>query len=316
MLATLQRIEKRLDRLEVRVEQAASFVDAAPGAIATAANMLDQWAAEKGDVDERLRRSLSLLDRLSEPQTLARLEAAVELVDQLPGQLATMGDVADSVLSRIPDIDERLRASVSLLEKASEPATLRRLEEGLKLAEAIPGQLATMGDVADSVLSRIPDVDERLRASVSLLEAITEPAMLAQLRSALELLREAPGVAATTLDMVDGWADRAEAHGIDLKYLIESFLQLGERTVQLVTSPQLEALLDSAALRPEALESVAFMADALEELHAGPKQRVGALGLLRALRDPDIQRTLGFALAFARTVGGALDPQAARKQLS
>jgi uncharacterized protein YjgD (DUF1641 family) len=58
----------------------------------------------------------------------------------------------------------------------------------------------------------------------------------------------------------------------------------------------------------EGLTSPAIVAatQALSDAEREPPPRVGLLGLLGALRDPDVQRALGLALCVAARVGGAL----------
>ncbi len=48
------------------------------------------------------------------------------------------------------------------------------------------------------------------------------------------------------------------------------------------------------------------MGDAAGDLDE-PPDRIGMLGLLRALRDPDVQIGLGFVIAIARGIGQDLD---------
>jgi uncharacterized protein YjgD (DUF1641 family) len=62
-----------------------------------------------------------------------------------------------------------------------------------------------------------------------------------------------------------------------------------------------------AAADPDTVQGVEAMLDGIGEASAEEPERVGAIGLLRALRDPDVQRGVGFLVAVARATGEGLD---------
>jgi hypothetical protein len=79
IIAALERIERRLARLESSVERVNSLARGAPALIATVTDSFDgvaRRAAEAGiDVDERTRAALTLLERLTAPEVAGPLTA-------------------------------------------------------------------------------------------------------------------------------------------------------------------------------------------------------------------------------------------------
>jgi hypothetical protein len=77
------------------------------------------------------------------------------------------------------------------------------------------------------------------------------------------------------------------------------------RHCEVSTAPRavaaLASLVESRLLEPSALAVVSQLAAALAD--PGPARPVGMWGALKALRDPDVQRALGFLLAVARQFG-------------
>jgi uncharacterized protein YjgD (DUF1641 family) len=70
----------------------------------------------------------------------------------------------------------------------------------------------------------------------------------------------------------------------------------------------LEALLNSGVLDPAALSLIGEFGRALVETASAPSRKVGAMGLLSALGDPDVQRAVGFLVTFAQRFGARLAP--------
>lgn len=74
-----------------------------------------------------------------------------------------------------------------------------------------------------------------------------------------------------------------------------------------LASPQVQSLLQSSVLDPEAVAAVSQLAEALvySTRHAQeqPGEKLGFFGLIRALRDPDVARSLAFFVDVARAFG-------------
>lgn len=111
--ATLSALEAIVDRAE-RLESAATLIDTLPAQAAMLADITDDYlgaAAAKGvDADARLRQLVRVAGKATDPRLLGALEKlvergddfakAVDLLDQLPGAMATGVDVLDSAIAR------------------------------------------------------------------------------------------------------------------------------------------------------------------------------------------------------------------------
>lgn len=158
-----------------------------------------------------------------------------------------------------------------------------------------------------------PDLQQRLRDPVTaqaldhILERL-EP--LARLADAAALLTtQLPGGVAMLVDSADEIAARLEARGVDLgkglTHGSEAALRFGAiMDAEKVAS--LEALLRSGILDAQTVGVVGRLGDALAHTTAAPIEPVGPIGALRALRDPDVQRALGFLIGVAKHFGDAI----------
>ncbi len=101
VIAALERIERRLARLESSVERVDPFARGAPALIATVADTLDgvaQRAAEAGiDVDERGRVLLSLLERISRVEAVSALHGLLDSGLFAPEAIAALSNLAKAL---------------------------------------------------------------------------------------------------------------------------------------------------------------------------------------------------------------------------
>lgn len=74
--------------------------------------------------------------------------------------------------------------------------------------------------------------------------------------------------------------------------------------------------LADAATEPETVRGLESMLHAVGEAtsDATPPEHVGVIGLLKALRDPEVQAGLGFLIAVSRNLGHDLDRQASYRE--
>lgn len=152
--------------------------------------------------------------------------------------------------------------------------------------------LASRNPAPDPVLAAL----ERIEARLATVERAT-----AALAPLADVLAAVPGGIAAVTDSVDRMALRASEAGIDLDRRVATAL----RAVEVATTPRavngLSTLVESKLLEPSSLAVVSQLAAALA--HPGATPPVGMWGALRALRDDDVQRALGFLLAVARAFG-------------
>lgn len=293
---------------------------------------------EKRLQDPETREALvHLLDRLD------TIERAVDLLDrlehQMPHALETGADMLDDELTRAAErgvvFDERAGEALRLAEKLTEPETvdvltalldrLDRLEQLAALADQVPDAAMITVDSIDEALTRAAErgvvLDERAREGLVLLEKMTEPDTAQALGAVLdraehlerlsELAASAPDVIATVVDMLDAEYARAAETGYNPERLLRQTIGSLGRLGELFQSDEFEALLDSGVLDPEALEAVGSLGSALvesqKEAQRGETPQRGFFGVIGALRDPDVQRAIGFVMSFAKKFGRALN---------
>jgi hypothetical protein len=154
---------------------------------------------------------------------------------------------------------------------------------------------------ADPLLLRLDAIERRL--------ARLEPTLDA-LERTLARTADAPGLVSMAVDIVDEQAGRLRDEGIDPAAALTNGAHAALQFASLVGPREIHALktlLASEALAPEAVGVISAAAQALVECQGRVRQKVGPLGLLRALREPDIQRALDFLLGVARRFGAALE---------
>lgn len=159
----------------------------------------------------------------------------------------------------------------------------------------------------DPVLAALERIERRL-AEVERVTSALAP--LAEVAAA------APGGVAMVTDAFDTLAARLGERGVDL----DARLHAVARAVEISTAPRtvhaFAALVESKLLEPSALAVLSWLAAALAE--PGEARPLGAWGLMRALRDPDVQRAVGFVVAVARELGrhlGTGEIEACRQHL-
>lgn len=235
---------------------------------------------------------------------------------------------SDPVLASL----ERLHAHLDRLEDRLDRMEARLDAVGApveRLVQQAPAALAMVADAADGLAARIGpgDLDARLAAVARTVERVTHPDTLRvldllldrsdRIEAAVALLDQAPGAVAMVADSLDQMADRVAATGVPLHERVDVLLGAAERlsspaalAVLTVVTERLEevkSLLGSEVLDPEAVRVVGLAGRALVESRACDCGPVGPMGALGALREAPVQRALGFAVAFARQFGAALD---------
>jgi uncharacterized protein YjgD (DUF1641 family) len=190
-------------------------------------------------------------------------------------------------------------------------ARLERLEARLArldpLLDAAPGLLALTGDTVDELAAELGDADDRVRSLVALAERVSRPETLARLHAAIDVLDQIPGLLAIAGDTFDELAQAAAERGIPLDQIVPELGRAMNSMLRLATSGALTRLLDSDLLMPGAIAALETAARAMATATQAPESRVGLLAMFKAMREPEIQRALGFALDVARRFGTHVD---------
>lgn len=273
--------------------------------------------------------TISLQARLNEPNMamalnrlldrVETLEKAVsrlaDLLEQAPGMVAMMGDAADETLRRATarglDVEQRLKTALELAEKLTAPQMVANINQLLAMADQAPGAMAMMGDMVDGTYRRAAergvDIDQRLRLALELAEKLTDPGRINQLNQLLAIADQAPQMMAMMGDMADNLAVR-----LNLQARLDAGLPIADKATRPETLQKLGEMFDvlleaeSGMLSPQAVRTLSKTANAMVISQQQPIQPAGLLALLRAMGDPNIQRALGFMLAFGRQFGKEL----------
>lgn len=202
--------------------------------------------------------------------------------------------------------------------------------------ERLPQLAAVAADAADEAIRRADeqgvDWQQRLARVAHLVTRLTDDAnlraldrlvgRLPQLAEAAEQLAQLPQLVAILGDTLDDWVRGAAEQGIDVETSLRQGLHAALWLGQRVSEAELERLgilLRSEVIDPQTLKVIGSAGASLKrcqsdvcEVKTSP--RVGPLGLLRALFDPDVQRSLAFATQFARCFGHVATREAAPHQ--
>jgi uncharacterized protein YjgD (DUF1641 family) len=84
---------------------------------------------------------------------------------------------------------------------------------------------------------------------------------------------------------------------------LTAVIEQASHIADLIESDEIKNLLNSGIIAPEAVGVVSSAADALVASRNQSTPQVGMFGLLKALRDSDLQRALGFLVLFGKEFG-------------
>jgi uncharacterized protein YjgD (DUF1641 family) len=198
-----------------------------------------------------------------------------------------------------------------------------------RMGISVEDALATGVDVVDEKVSAAVDagidVNARISSLGQLLEKLTDPATVSAMEQLLEQLPqlakiarfadEMPSILATLVDVIDDYQHRFEADGIDVEKALVNGLHATLWLGSQIKSEHLKRigdLLASDILNPHAVNVVDNAAKSLTSAQAsigepGHASRIGVFGLLGAIRKPEIQRSLAFAVRFGEFFGKNLE---------
>lgn len=220
------------------------------------------------------------------------------------------------ILAKLESIERRLDA----LEHAS--ASTDSIPQGLQ--DTLKNTLAATTDTIDDTVARLAargvDVDARMKATLALVEKLTNQHVLDSLARIIdridsieqltELATQGPKALATITDILDDEVARAAEQGImvdsALRNGLTALIYLGQR----VSTNELEALgalLRSDVLHPSAVDIVGRLGCALVAAAEAAPGSVGPIKAISKLGDDDAKRSTAFLLDFARRFGATLN---------
>jgi len=236
-----------------------------------------------------------LRDRLNEEHTAQSIDRLLNRIDTLekaldnlttmmqqgPGLMAMTMDMVDEGYRKADakgvSIENRLNAALQIAEKLTAPAMVEKLNNLLTFAEQAPGIMAMTMDAVDEGYRKAGErgvsVENRIGTALQMAEKLTAPEMSQKLDGLLTLADQAPGIAAMLMDTFDEEMRKIKNMGID-----GGLLETGKLAAQ-----------------------------SLSEAKAEPVQNIGGVfALMRALKDPDRQKAMGFLMQFTKKFGQKL----------
>lgn len=202
---------------------------------------------------------------------------------------------------------------------------LDSLEKSASNVEAIAGKLpAVMSITTDAVdefyanaVSSGIDMDDRLKNGLKLLVQLTEPKAMKALSLLLEkmdslepllkTLDSLPNTLAVIVDSFDEMYKNAARSGVDIESLMKQASDTALMLNELLKSDELKALMNSGVLNPKTVYMVGQAGCALANCKDDQPERVGIIGLLKAICNRDLQRAVGFLVRFGKRFGHLLD---------
>lgn len=252
----------------------------------------------------------ALQEQLNDPQTIQTLREIFAKLDVLEFSLSAL----DGVLQRSEVIVENLADGVSEARTTLDAQTAASLGRLVALTPKVVDGLEKLAPALESEgLEKLGDP--------ALVDALADIAKHAPLfafaaESATGFLQRAESI----IDNVAGSVQDAKAlAGDEPGKVLTSLTQLGAllpdlqsiliQVDPLFRSGSIEALLQSTILHPENVQAVSRVGDALKTATLADQkspQSMGLFGTLKALRDPDAQRALGFLTTFLKEFGKQL----------
>jgi len=117
-------------------------------------------------------------------------------------------------------------------------------------------------------------------------------------------LRRGPEIADNISDSFDQF--RPTPGGVSqTKETITNAVAAAVKLQEFINSPHFKALLESDILKPDSVKLVGLLAGSLSTSveNYDAEARLGAIGLLRALNDPDVQRSVNFLVGILKNFG-------------
>ncbi|MEN0062165.1 MAG: DUF1641 domain-containing protein [Myxococcota bacterium] len=283
------------------------------------AEVLGQRAALEGEASLESRLYEVLLE-LSDEETLSALTRIAALAPQLEyaAYFAAAGpelleETMDGVRTwarrqDVADVDQRLEAGLEALTTLSTPPTLRGLAQVSTILASISDTPDTSGAL-QRLVNRLPRVERTVNQVERALDMLDSAAEESGIGTIEEL--EKPTMTGLRLLKQATQPDTLEA----LEMVIELAPNLAKFAKPLLTKldgidpEDVSRLLDMVRSMPVKEDTLRFLRAANEATAAAfkePATPVGMFGLLGALQDQDVQRTLGFGVRLSRHLASSL----------
>jgi uncharacterized protein YjgD (DUF1641 family) len=221
-------------------------------------------------------------------ETTAVEEETSETGGEVPAGSETPNEARDALEAAVAEHPEEVVAFVERL------GLLNELLDTTQLAtSALDDEMVTKLASTSSLLAESAD-GLATRETAQLATSVGENA--ADLDSALQTL-----VRLQQTGTLDELAQAADAITLATSALDDEMVMKLAKT-----GSSLGEVADTAS-DPETVQAIQTMLRAMGEAGSEPPKRTGTLGMVRQLRDPEVQRGMNFLLALARGIGNDID---------
>lgn len=269
-----------------------------------------------------------LLDRLNEPRTLEALNRLLDHAELLAFSAASLDGlvrrsevIVENVTSTVAEVREALPATPEI-DTAALARLLHDLPRLIELTNRLTALTATPEFEALLNLLSNPSTMtslQRLLQHAELLAYLVEAidALIRRSDTIVEsinvLLRDiaagTPGASESLLTLIE-MLHRHRDYVPRLIAVVPQFTELVEQIGPFVASEEFRTLLTSGVFDPDTVTLVGRAGDAFVAAYNEDRQaqrRLGPIGLVRALYDPDVQRIAALLVDFARRFGKSLN---------
>ncbi|MEK6477872.1 DUF1641 domain-containing protein [Catalinimonas sp. 4WD22] len=159
----LNNILLQLDAIRGSIEQLSTGMKQAPGVMEMATDAIDNLAikarARGIDIEQRGEMTLQLMERLSQPKTIEKLNALLDLSEQLPDFVSDAVNVVDETMAEAHrngiDVTQRSKDMLHLLSRLSSPKMVEQLNAMLDFAEQGTDMLGMGADAIDDTMNKL-----------------------------------------------------------------------------------------------------------------------------------------------------------------
>lgn len=338
----------RIVSLAPKLEYATYFLAAGPELFEEALGILREL---KGDartpqLEEALQAGLKAAKAVSDPRVLAGLSSLAEKLPSLLPKDEAFADALEELVGQVPDLTFATglaAAAPKALDAAARRAGKRNRKDLVRHAEAAlaagvkltePDKLAAIVKLLDAVdLDKLATVAGKL--DLDKLAALTDkldPEQLAAMLDKLDLERLGELLESVDIAQVQSLLEKVDfetlgelIEALDLEGLMNGPLPTlkaaGEHLADaekrdaliglIELAPQLERPLRALPVQAATIHVLSAVNEAVEKA-AGQDRSLGLFGTVGALRDPEVQRAVGFLMGVAKHLGRALDEPIAK----
>lgn len=225
-------------------------------------------------------------------EATSQVSMDISKIENLLTQLSTRIGSIERKLSNIEDITKKLPAVIAVATDSIDEHCRNAAKSGIDIGERFKKMSELLIQITD------PKKIDALSQVINNIE---------NLASLLKQLERVPDILAVIVDSFDELCKDAERSGIDFELVMKQGKDAASKLNELLKSDELKALMNSGILNSKAVNIVAQAGCALAECKEARPEKIGIIGLIKALGNCDIQCALGFLISFGKRFGRLLN---------